>query len=283
MKKPVRIGLISATVFALVLGTVSAAAGSGPTSEGDQPPVAAGGDFGPSANEPPTGPAATITATENLYVPIKPCRIVDTREAGGILTANSFRNFYVRGTSGFAGQGGTTGGCGLPLSAVAATLSMTTGNSTGVGRINAFPYNETEPSATSITYSTTKTTANPTVKLSAFGFAPHIRVHNFNYSTHLAIDVTGYFVPQIAGVMNSGDGIYNATSRITLNDNTATGKYTVTVDRDITGCSVTAAPYSGPYLVTAYASGDKVYASTYYFSAGVPTLTNMYWQFIVAC
>ena len=145
MKKPVRIGLISATVFALVLGTVSAAAGSGPTSEGDPPPVAAGGDFGPSANEPPTGPAATITATENLYVPIKPCRIVDTREAGGILTSNSFRNFYVRGTSGFAGQGGTTGGCGLPLSAVAATLSMTTGNSTLIACVASIPQIASEP------------------------------------------------------------------------------------------------------------------------------------------
>jgi len=284
MKKPVRIGLISATVCALVLGTVSAATGSPPTTEGNPPPaVSTDGDFGPSANQPPVAAAATLTDVENVYVPIKPCRIVDTRAAGGLLTANSYRNFYVRGTSGFAGQGGTSGGCGLPLTSVAATLSFTTVNSTGVGRINAFPYNETESNSTSITYSKTKTTANPTIKLTAYGFAPHMAVHNYNYATDLVVDVTGYFVPQISAIINSGDGIYNGTSRVVSNDNTSTGQYTVTIDRDVTGCSVTSAPYSGPYLVTAYTSSNKVYANTYYFNGGVPTLTNMYWQLQVVC
>ena len=44
-----------------------------------------------------------------IYVPVDPCRIVDTRIAGGAITANTNRNFLVSGTLGeLAVQGGQT-------------------------------------------------------------------------------------------------------------------------------------------------------------------------------
>lgn len=281
-RRLLRVGLTIVAVLALGLGTVGAASGADTETS---PPAPAGPDDSGRTEPPPLSGAALVTDTENLYVPISPCRIFDTREqAAGDLYNGEQRNFYVRGTSGFAGQGGTSGGCGLPLSAVAATVSLTAVDYTGNGRINAYPYNTTEASATLMTYSANeKTTSNMTVKLTGFGFAPHLRVHNYYYSTDLVGDVTGYYVPQIAAVLNSGDGVYNGTSRVLSNDNTGTGSYAVTIDRDVTGCSVTTGPYSGPYLVTGYASGNTVYAKTYYFAAGVPTLTNMYWQMVVVC
>lgn len=43
------------------------------------------------------------------YVAVDPCRIVDTREDGGVIAANDFRNFRVSGTMGeLAAQGGAT-------------------------------------------------------------------------------------------------------------------------------------------------------------------------------
>jgi hypothetical protein len=45
-------------------------------------------------------------ALENMiYVPVDPCRLVDTRNAGGAITADSSRNFLVSGS--VTGQGGT--------------------------------------------------------------------------------------------------------------------------------------------------------------------------------
>jgi len=51
-----------------------------------------------------------------VYVPIAPCRIVDTLSPSpNPLVANITRTFNVVGsTSDFAGQGGKAGGCGIP-------------------------------------------------------------------------------------------------------------------------------------------------------------------------
>ena len=47
-----------------------------------------------------------------LFMPVAPCRIVDTTVAGGVISANTTRNFFVNGvTAGtFEGQGGTAAG-----------------------------------------------------------------------------------------------------------------------------------------------------------------------------
>ena len=49
-----------------------------------------------------------VMAQEDLiYVPVDPCRIVDTRSGGGAITANTNRNFLVSGSMGeLAVQGG---------------------------------------------------------------------------------------------------------------------------------------------------------------------------------
>jgi hypothetical protein len=45
--------------------------------------------------------------------------------AGGKLTAGHSRAFYVRDTTGFTTQGGTSGGCGVPAAASSVTLPTT--------------------------------------------------------------------------------------------------------------------------------------------------------------
>src|SRR5258708_27302084 len=51
-----------------------------------------------------------------VYLPIAPCRIVDTRlPSPNPLLANTTRTFHVVGSANdFVGQGGKAGGCGLP-------------------------------------------------------------------------------------------------------------------------------------------------------------------------
>src|ERR1700712_1010995 len=73
------------------------------------------------------------TRTENVFVSIAPCRIANTIGHGSQFTPNSTRNFYVRGTFGFAPQGGKSGGCGVPTYATSVVLTVNALNSTGSG------------------------------------------------------------------------------------------------------------------------------------------------------
>ena len=53
---------------------------------------------------------------ELVYTPVTSCRIVDTRNAGGIIGAFGGRNFYVHGSAAtISAQGGNAAGCPAPL------------------------------------------------------------------------------------------------------------------------------------------------------------------------
>src|SRR5687768_12691412 len=72
-----------------------------------------------------TGPrrltaAALGDATSHLlFMPLPPCRLVDTRLAGGALVPGTTRSFQVAGATEFGPQGGTLGGCGVPVGSAA--------------------------------------------------------------------------------------------------------------------------------------------------------------------
>ncbi|MCA9135028.1 MAG: S8 family serine peptidase, partial [Planctomycetales bacterium] len=61
-----------------------------------------------------------------VYVPITPCRILDTRIAQGPLDNREIRDVQVRGTgNAFAAQGGKANGCAIPNGATAVEASVT--------------------------------------------------------------------------------------------------------------------------------------------------------------
>src|SRR5688572_7076738 len=62
--------------------------------------------------------SATAANAATVFVPLNPCRAVDTREAGGALAALEERDFLISGaTTDYSGQGGEATGCGLPAGA----------------------------------------------------------------------------------------------------------------------------------------------------------------------
>ncbi|MCB1040627.1 MAG: hypothetical protein KDA94_14015, partial [Acidimicrobiales bacterium] len=62
----------------------------------------------------------------SLYVPIVPCRVVDTRQGGGKLNNREIRAYQIAGSGpAFAAQGGLPGGCDIPTGAVAVEASIT--------------------------------------------------------------------------------------------------------------------------------------------------------------
>ena len=103
---------------------------------------------------------------QNLFVPITPCRVVDTRGAVGPFSSGQTRTYYVAGTSGFAPQGGHSGGCGIPAGAVAVTASLSAVSPVHAGFFRAWAYGGAEPQARPLlNYSTVNITTGATVPL----------------------------------------------------------------------------------------------------------------------
>ncbi|MDY0908397.1 hypothetical protein [Microbacterium sp. CFBP9034] len=223
----------------------------------------------------------TPTEKEYLYVPIKPCRIVDTRKAGGKLAVNEQRAFVVKGTTAFVPQGGTSGGCGIPAGATSATFSFTTTEATGKGRLNAWPNGVSEPGSTVLSYTNAnKVTSNPTVALQQTG-SPHLRVRNYDYSTHLVVDVTGYYIGQMYAYVNSG-GTLGGSSRVVSAAKIGTGMYNVTFDTPLTGCVAVANADWGGYIANAlYTTSSPTVTVVVYNHAGVAA--DYYFNLAVHC
>ena len=73
-----------------------------------------------------------------VFTPVAPCRIVDTRNAGGLIAANTFRAFDVD-DSNFADQGGYAGSCGIPFGVPrAVVMSIAVTSTQGFGWLTAW-------------------------------------------------------------------------------------------------------------------------------------------------
>jgi len=156
---------------------------------------------------------------ELVYVAVDPCRIVDTREAGGAITANNFRNFLVSGLLGeLAVQGGKTdcldpkAGTGQKPSAISAyviTVPATSANSI----LTAYPSDQLPPpvgtgstvnsaSGQVIGNTTNITLCDPSGSCPTDGeFAILAR----NTDQHVVVDVQGYFYPAAVTVQPAQD------------------------------------------------------------------------------
>src|SRR3954467_14115424 len=107
----------------------------------------------PTPGTPATVPSALGDSTSDLvFVPLPPCRIIDTRLAGGALTPGVTRSFKVTGTTEFQAQGGQDGGCGVPVGttvpqATAAVLNFVAVGPQGPGDLRAWAYGQPKPTA----------------------------------------------------------------------------------------------------------------------------------------
>ena len=260
--------LLTAT---MAFGGVALASSGGPVSPNADP----GGD-GPAV----VAPAALtpVSKQQMVYSPIAPCRVVDTRKTSP-LSSGSTRNFYVAGGFGFAPQGGKTGGCGVPLGATSVSVSITAIDPSGVGFLQASPSDSPTSVVTVLNYGKQGITSGATLGL-GLGSSPQLRVKNSGGPTDLAIDVTGYYRPQIHAVLSSGGGILNGSPRVLSSTRLGVGSYQVQLDIDPAGCTPIASMYGSAYFASAYISGTTIRANTY-DPAGVPT--DLYWTLDVVC
>lgn len=140
-------------------------------------------------------------ANDLVFVPITPCRIVDTRLAGGQIAANTVRSFDVTAVNDYSFQGGAAsncGGAGAVGSFAAAALNFVAVTPDAAGYITAFPFLGTQPLASTLNYTAGSIVSNyAVVKLDQGASANELSVYSYAQS-HLVIDIVGYYInPQI--------------------------------------------------------------------------------------
>lgn len=228
--------------LALVV-SLTAGAGMAWASQADDPTGAGGA---PTAAAPGSGTKVLGGGISELkFIPVTPCRLVDTRSAGGNFSPNESRSYDVRGSgSTFAAQGGKSGGCGIPASGVfAIELTATAVAATGNGFLRIFP--ESMPNATFMNTTAAFNVSNSgTVGLCGVA-APFclvnkdITVKNFTSSTDLVIDVQGYYIQPMAAQVNAAGTLIRGSRVVSAGLGTSgTGTYLVKFDRDVSDCAL---------------------------------------------
>lgn len=173
--------------------------------------------------------------TDLQFHVVAPCRLVDTRLAGGALN-HSTRNFTAVGS--LSGQGGSSAGCGVPSSAVAIQANITAVAQGQTGYLTAFAAGSPLPNASTVNYGTSGAIANAvTVPLNG---ADQFAI--FSYKKAYAItDVLGYYTQPLYAAVTSIGTVYDGiSSGVVATAHPSTGVYTVTFNRAVRYCSVTA-------------------------------------------
>ncbi len=122
------------------------------------------------------------------YVPIPPVRVLDTRPAyeigmAGVFAANTPRTFQVAGAF------------GIPAKAIAVTGNVTIANQTGGGYLSVTPTANVNPTSSTINFPLGDTRANNlTIPLTANGKLAGVYKAQAGKTTHLIVDITGYFL-----------------------------------------------------------------------------------------
>jgi len=208
-------------------------------------------------------------ATDNLvYVAVDPCRVVDTRNAGGAITANTSRDFLASGTSAqLASQGGTTD-CPAPRAGVkplaisAYVLAVPPDGTSTAGVLTAFPAGDPDPAVGAgstvnfaaqqvIGNTTTITLCDPTGSCPA---GREFAILARSTDQQVVVDVQGYYYAAVGScpddMVANGDGCIDkyeasvwttATGGTQLNLAGAGGSDDIVCDDNGSDCGATAA------------------------------------------
>lgn len=143
------------------------------------------------------------TGADLVFTPLTPCRIVDTRVAGGPIAAGTARGFKAWGAN-FSAQGGNTADCGIPQNTYVAALALNLVviQPTAGGYITAYPFGEAKPTASTVNYVAGDIVANGAiVKVSQSSLAFDWNLYSFATTDFLA-DVVGYYSRPKAAILS---------------------------------------------------------------------------------
>ncbi|CAN5524746.1 hypothetical protein BH10ACT1_BH10ACT1_07230 [soil metagenome] len=147
----------------------------------------------------------------SVYVALSPCRITDTRGAGGPLAPNATLPLQVTGRP----------SCAIPAGATAVEASLTATVPAGNGFARLYPTGATPPQATFLNYSKARSTTNTgAVSLSEAG---GVTLKNFSGPSNFVMDVQGYYISQADLPATATGSVYVALSPCRVTDTRGSG------------------------------------------------------------
>ena len=225
----------------------------------------------PAPHPPPPGAVAALAniatpaSTQDSYVKIAPCRVVDTRSTNPPKLAG-LRTFTIAGK------------CGIPAAATSVATNATLINPSGNGFLRAWAAGQPE-SNTIINF--TKGQSINSAPILPLGSGGAIAVRIYNATADFAVDVAGYYIPPLTGTFSSAGPLVGGSGRLTFYSHNTTGYYTLKADRDLTGCVPVASAYYYAYNVSGYVGGTYIYVQMVNSSDGV--LSDYYFNVVVNC
>ena len=142
--------------------------------------------------------SATDVTAGLTFIGIAPCRVADTRGTGGFtgqaglpaLVANTTRTFQLTGT-----VPGVPAQCGIPTFAKAVSVNFTVTGFSAAGDLRVFPAGGAVPATSIINFGLENIANATTVPLGPSGGGENgITIQDDQSSTHVIIDVNGYYV-----------------------------------------------------------------------------------------
>ena len=138
--------------------------------------------------------AAPVFAEGPLrFFPITPCRLIDTRQVGGPIPGQTFRDFDVQGV------------CGVPVNAKAVALNATIIGPQTDGYLTLYPSGIARPLAASMTFKAGEPALGNGAIVALSTNDKDLTAYVFlgnppgGWTSHLALDATGYFCKVDAG------------------------------------------------------------------------------------
>jgi hypothetical protein len=138
-----------------------------------------------------TGSVGVFPASDPLYTPLPPARILDTRP--GLLDADGFNVALAPGTS---IDVPVTGVGGVPAGGVAAVaVNVTATQPSQAGHLTVWPTGETRPTASNLNFDPGEDVAN--LAVAKVGAGGRVSVYNGSAgATHVILDVNGWFASE---------------------------------------------------------------------------------------
>ncbi len=174
--------------------------------------------------------AAENPPDTSSFVPIVPCRLIDTRPSFQVGT----RGTPLGADSAYtATVWGENGDCTIPRSASGVSLNVTAISPTKPSFLTVYPADATRPTASNLNYFAGKppTPNAVTVKLSADG---KIKLYNFDGTVDVVVDIVGYYhgnQPYTVVTVGTDGGQFNSISDAlaSISDAAADNRYVIQV------------------------------------------------------
>ena len=156
-------------------------------------------------------------ATDLVYTPITPCRVLDTRPSQGgtgAIAAASTKNFQIWGATSYAAQGGSPTNCGITAGSNVAAVAMnfTVVTPAAGGYITAYPFGAALPTAATVNFQAGDIARGDfTIAKVAQTGTSHLSIYSAS-NADVVGDVVGFYSKPVAGALDCIYSDYEAFS-----------------------------------------------------------------------